>query len=238
MNFENKVAVVTGGARGIGKSIVDAFTALGAKVCVIDILPNEYFVGDLADEKALVAFSEQVKSEHGKIDYLVNNAMLSKGGLDNCSFDDFHYALKVGVTAPYYLTRLFAASFNPGGAVVNISSTRWLMSQPNTESYSAAKGGITALTHALAVTLSGKVRVNAVAPGWIGTADSVLSPADVLQQPVGRVGAPEDIANAVLFLCSEESSYITGQVLPVDGGMTKLMIYHGDHGWSYEPPAD
>jgi NAD(P)-dependent dehydrogenase (short-subunit alcohol dehydrogenase family) len=237
MSFEGKVAVVTGGARGIGKSIAEAFAARGADVCVIDILPNDFFVGDIADEKVLEAFAQKVLKKHGKIDFLVNNAMLSKGGLDRCSYEDFNYALRVGVSAPYYLTKLFAASFNPGGAVVNISSTRYLMSQPNTESYSAAKGGITALTHALAVTLAGKARVNAVAPGWIDTTGSSFSPADARQQPVGRVGVPADIADAVLFLCSAESSYITGQVLPVDGGMTKLMIYHGDHGWTYDPPS-
>ncbi len=235
MDFHHKVAVVTGGARGIGRAIADAFVARGAKVCTIDLLPNDYFVGDLADERTLAAFAEKVMKEHGAIDYLVNNAMLSKGGLDRCSFDDFNYALKVGVTAPFYLTKLFADSFHPGGAVVNISSTRSLMSQPNTESYSAAKGGITALTHALAITLSGKVRVNAVAPGWIDNTGSTFSAADARQQPVGRVGVPNDIANAVLFLCSNESSYITGQVLPVDGGMTKRMIYHGDDGWAYDP---
>ncbi len=119
-------------------------------------------------------------------------------------------------------------------SIVNISSTRYNMSQTNTESYTATKGGITSLTHALAVSLAGKARVNAIAPGWIDTTESTLSNADHMQHPVGRVGVPLDIVNAVMFLCSDKSSFITGQVLPVDGGMSKLMIYHEDNGWTYE----
>ena len=235
MDFTGKVAVVTGGARGIGKAIGDAFRERGAQVCTIDRLPNDDFVGDIGDEKTLAAFHAHVLQKHGAIDYLVHNAMLTKGGLDTCSYADFEYVLRVGVAAPYYLTRLFADTFNPGGAVVNISSTRYAMSQANTESYTAAKGGITALTHALAVTLAGKVRVNAVAPGWIDTSGILFSDADCLQHPVGRVGKPEDIASAVLYLCSDESAFITGQVLTVDGGMSRLMIYHHDDGWEYRP---
>ena len=235
MDFHGKVAVVTGGARGIGKAICDAFRARGAQVCTIDRLPNSDFVGDLGDEKTLEAFCEQVLAQHPHIDYLIHNAMLTKGGLDTCSYSDFAYVMRVGVIAPYYLTKLFAKAINPGGAVVNISSTRYVMSQANTESYTAAKGGITALTHALAVTLAGKVRVNAIAPGWIDTSGVTFSDADRLQHPVGRVGQPDDIAQAVLFLCSAESSFITGQVVTVDGGMSKLMIYHNDDGWEYNP---
>ena len=108
------------------------------------------------------------------------------------------------------------------------------MSQPQTESYTAAKGGISALTHAMAISLAGKVRVNSISPGWIDTYDSNITGADALQQPVGRVGKPEDIAELALFLCSEKAEFITGENICVDGGMTKLMIYHGEHGWSYE----
>ena len=109
------------------------------------------------------------------------------------------------------------------------------MSQPQSESYSAAKGGIAALTHALAVSLSGKVRVNSVSPGWIETGNAVYSGADALQQPVGRVGNPMDIANMVLFLCSEKAGFITGENICIDGGQTRLMIYHNDWGWRYDP---
>ena len=235
MDMQGKIAVVTGGARGIGRAICEAFKQRGAHVCTMDMLPNEDCMGDLGNEAALCAFADTVLARHTHIDYLINNAMLTRGGLDRCTYDDFNYVLRVGVTAPFYLAKRFADSFRQGGAIVNISSTRYLMSQPNTESYTAAKGGITALTHALSATLAGKVRVNAIAPGWIDTTGSVFSLPDHVQHPVGRVGKPEDVVNAVLFLCSEESSFITGQVLPVDGGMTKLMIYHGDEGWTYQP---
>ncbi len=140
----------------------------------------------------------------------------------------------MGVTAPFYLAKLFAEHFAPGGSIVNISSSRDRMSQPGTESYTAAKGGISALTHALAVTLAGRVRVNSVSPGWIDTSYKEYEGADAVQQPVGRVGNPKDIANTVLFLCSDKAGFITGENICVDGGMTKLMIYHGDNGWKLE----
>ena len=108
------------------------------------------------------------------------------------------------------------------------------MSQPQTESYTAAKGGISALTHALAVSLSGKVRVNSISPGWIDTSYKVYEGPDAIQQPAGRVGNPRDIANTVLFLCSGKAGFITGENICVDGGMTKLMVYHGDNGWKLE----
>lgn len=233
--FKNKVVVVTGGARGIGKTIVSEFEKAGASVCVIDQLPNPYFTGDLADEKVLENFAEKVLAEYGHVDCLINNAMKSMGGIKNCSYEDFNYALRVGVTAPYYLTKLFMDSFAPGASIVNISSSRDRMSQVNTESYTAAKGGISALTHALAVSLSGKVRVNSVSPGWIDTDFTEYKGPDALQHPAGRVGNPLDIANMVLFLCSDKAGFITGENICIDGGMTKQMIYHNDYGWKYEP---
>ena len=119
-----------------------------------------------------------------------------------------------------------------GAAIVNISSSRDRMSQPQTESYTAAKGGIAALTHALAVSLAGKVRVNSISPGWIDTAYTVYEGSDAVQQPVGRVGNPLDIANMVLYLCSDKAGFITGENICIDGGMTRQMIYHGDNGWT------
>ena len=119
-----------------------------------------------------------------------------------------------------------------GAAIVNISSSRDRMSQPQTESYTAAKGGIAALTHALAVSLAGKVRVNSISPGWIDTAYTVYEGPDAVQQPVGRVGNPLDIANMVLYLCSDKAGFITGENICIDGGMTRQMIYHGDNGWT------
>ncbi len=233
-SFQGKIVVVTGGAHGIGKTICSEFEKAGASVCIFDLLENPYFQGDLAKEQDLVRFSQKVIAQYGHVDVLVNNAMKSMGGLSSCGFDDFNYALKVGVTAPYMLTRLFLPAFSPGASIINISSSRDRMSQPDTESYTAAKGGIAALTHALAVSLSGKVRVNSISPGWIDTDFREYSGPDAAQHPAGRVGNPLDIANAVLFLASDRAGFITGENLCIDGGMTHQMIYHGDCGWSLQ----
>lgn len=230
-DFKDKVAVVTGGARGIGKCICEKFREAGAAVCVIDLLQNDFFVGDLADQATLETFAKKVIERYGKVDFLINNAAPKMCGLESGSYEDFEYALKVGVTAPFYLTKLFAPYFAQGASIVNISSSRDRMSQPETESYTAAKGGISALTHALAVTLAGKARVNSISPGWIDTAYTVYEGADAVQQPTGRVGNPPDIANMVLYLCSDMAGFITGENICIDGGMTRQMIYHGDHGW-------
>ena len=230
-DFKDKVAVVTGGARGIGKCICEKFREAGAAVCVIDLLQNDFFVGDLADQATLETFAKKVIGTYGKVDFLINNAAPKMCGLESGSYEDFEYALKVGVIAPFYLTKLFAPYFAEGASIVNISSSRDRMSQPETESYTAAKGGISALTHALAVTLAGKARVNSISPGWIDTAYTVYEGADAVQQPTCRVGNPPDIANMVLYLCSDMAGFITGENICIDGGMTRQMIYHGDHGW-------
>ena len=234
MNFKDKIAVVTGGAQGIGRCIAEEFQQAGAHVCVIDKQPGNHYVGDIADKQVLERFAREVIDKHGHIDYLINNALPLMKGIDDCSYEEFQYALSVGVTAPFYLAKLFSPYFAEGAAIVNISSSRDRMSQPQTESYTAAKGGIAALTHALAVSLSGRVRVNSISPGWIDTSGSVYVGPDATQQPVGRVGNPMDIANMVLFLCSDKAGFITGENICIDGGMTRLMIYHGDHGWKLE----
>ena len=234
--FEGKVAVVTGGAKGIGRAIADAFIREGAAVHIIDIRDGDWFVGDVADKDALERFAAQIVERSGHVDFLINNALPLMKGIDQCSFEAFQYALTVGVTAPFYLTKLLLPHFNPGAAVVNLASSRDRMSQPQTESYTAAKGGIAALTHALAVSLAGRVRVNSISPGWIDTTGTDIDGPDAAQQPVGRVGRPGDIAELALFLCSEKAGFITGENICVDGGMTRLMIYHGEHGWRYESP--
>ena len=233
-DMKNKVAVVTGGAQGIGKCIVEMFEKSGAKVAIIDLRDNPYFVGDLADKHTLELFAEKVVREFGQIDFLINNAAPKMCGITDGSYEDFEYALKVGVTAPFYLAKLFAPYFRDGGSIINISSSRDRMSQPQTESYTAAKGGISALTHALSVSFASKLRVNSISPGWIDTTGAVYQGADAIQQPAGRVGNPMDIANMVLYLCSDMAGFLTGENICIDGGMTRQMIYHGDHGWKLE----
>lgn len=232
--FQDKIAVVTGGAKGIGKAIAEEFRKAGAKVCIIDLLDNDGYTGDLAEQTVLENFARKVIADHGHVDYLINNALPLMKGIDECSYEEFNYALRVGVTAPFYLTKLFAPHFAPGAAIVNISSSRDRMSQPQTESYTAAKGGISALTHALAVSLAGKVRVNSISPGWIDTDYTVYEGADAIQHPAGRVGNPLDIAHMVLYLCSDKAGFITGENICIDGGMTRQMIYHNDFGWTLQ----
>ena len=260
MEFQNRVVVVTGGANGIGRATVESFLAAGAAVAFVDTDKEAgeklasrfeanavYFHhGDIAEEAALHAFAEAVKQRFGKVDYLVNNACISKKGiLSECSHQDFNYVLALGVTAPYLLTRLLLPLFSADASVVNIASSRGFMSQKDTESYSAAKGGILALTHALSISLAGKARVNSVSPGWIDTGSfhkeedyqPEYEAADRLQHPVGRVGVPDDIVQTIRFLCSAGAGFITGQNFTVDGGMSKLMIYHNDNGWTYNPES-
>lgn len=236
MVFKGKVAVVTGGAQGIGKCICNAFAEQGAHVCTIDLLQNDYFQGDIGDAQVLRRFAEKVIAGYDHVDILVNNAKPLFKGLSECSYDEFDHALRVGIAAPFMLAKLFRDHFTPGASIVNISSSRDRMSQPETESYTAAKGGLHALTHALAVTLAGKVRVNSISPGWIDTEQGSHSKEDLRQHPVGRIGTPEDIANMVLFLCSDKAGFITGENICIDGGMTRQMIYHADCGWKFTRP--
>ena len=233
-DFKDKVAIVTGGARGIGKCIAEQFLAHGAHVYVIDKEDGNHFIGDISQKETLEAFAAEILSKHEKVDYIINNALPLMKGIDECSYEEFQYALSVGVTAPFYLVKLLKPHLSDGASIVNISSSRDRMSQPQTESYTAAKGGIAALTHSLAVSLAGKARVNSISPGWIDTTGTSYDGPDATQQPAGRVGNPMDIANMVLFLCSEKAGFITGENICIDGGMTKQMIYHGDCGWQLE----
>ena len=232
--FKDKVVIVTGGANGIGRCIADEFRSREAVVYVIDKQEGEHFVGDISKKEVLEAFAAEVLSKHDKVDIIVNNALPLMKGIDECSYEEFQYALSVGVTAPFYLVKLLKNHLVDGASIINISSSRDRMSQPQTESYTAAKGGIAALTHALAVSLSGKARVNSISPGWIDTAYTVYEGPDATQQPAGRVGNPMDIAHMALFLCSDKAGFITGENICIDGGMTKQMIYHGDCDWKLE----
>ena len=254
-NFSGRNAVITGGANGIGRCIAEYFAKAGAEVTIIDMdapagealcnrHPNMQFIqGDIAVKETLDAY---IKSRTGKnpVDFVINNACISRRGLlSGCSWEDFEYVQRVGVTAPYYLvSQLYKkGTLAKGASVVNIASTRGMQSQSDTESYSAAKGGILALTHALSISLAGEARVNAISPGWVDTAAyhgegpaTTHSPEDETQHPAGRMGRPEDIAEMVLFLCdNDRAGFITGENIVIDGGISKLMVYHGDRGWKY-----
>lgn len=239
MQFKDKIVIVTGGAQGIGRCIAEEFVKEGAHVCIIDrnSIPEgegrgEAFQGDLSCKETIEEFCRWVVGKYGKVDYIVNNALPLMRGIDECTYEEFQYALSVGVTAPFYLVKCLKDNLADGASIINISSSRDRMSMPQTESYTAAKGGIAALTHALAVSLAGRARVNSISPGWIDTAYTVYEGPDATQQPVGRVGNPLDIAGMVLFLCSDKAGFITGENICIDGGMTKQMIYHAEHGWS------
>ena len=244
MGFTGKHAIVTGGANGIGRCIAEFFLLAGAAVMVIDVDKKagehlqrrfdrlRFFCGDIGDKVVLEDFVRFVTEP---VDCLINNACISRRGLlSACSYEDFEYVQRVGVTAPYYLTGLLMKNnlLTTNAAIVNIASTRAFQSQPDTESYSAAKGGIVALTHAMAVSLAGRVRVNCISPGWIETAENnEHSEQDRRQHPAGRVGTPADVAAMVMYLCGDRAGFITGENITIDGGMSKLMIYHDDHGW-------
>ncbi len=232
--FKDKVCVITGGASGIGKAICEDFTKQNARCYVIDIKEGNHFVGDIGNKEIIEDFVKYVIEKEGKIDFLINNAPPLNKGIDECSYEEFNYALSVGLTAPFYLSKLFMPYFNEGASIINISSSRDRMSQPQTESYTASKGGIHSLTHALAISLAHKVRVNSISPGWIDTTNQEFYGADIIQHPAGKIGSPIDIANMVLFLCSDKASFITGENICIDGGMTKQMIYHNDFNWKLE----
>lgn len=232
MDFHNRVAVVAGGSGLIGTAIADTFRELGAAVCIIDQKPNAYFSGDLSDKNMLDTFAEKVIRDYGRVDFLVHCALPLTKGIQDCTYEEFNHALSVGVTSAFYLAKTFLTYFSSDASIIHISSTRDSMSQPNTESYTAAKGGLSALTHALAISLGGHIRVNAISPGWIDKNWAQYGSPDTTQHPAGRVGKPSDIADMVIFLCSDKASFITGETITIDGGMSKQMIYHDDFGWS------
>ena len=245
--MKNKVCVITGASNGIGKEIAFLFAENNCDIAFIDkdnengikvyqkikSMNREWlFINDTIDnEKSIKLFTDKVIEKYGNIDYLINNACYSnKGLLSGCSYDDFLEILKIGAAAHYEITKNFMNYFNDKACIINIASTRAFMSQKDSESYSTAKGAIIALTHAMAVSLSHRVRVNSISPGWINTIDNAdFSNEDILQHPSAKVGNTYDIASTAWFICCND--FINGENITVDGGMTKLMIYHNDEGW-------
>ncbi|EPR39246.1 short-chain dehydrogenase/reductase SDR [Desulfovibrio sp. X2] len=244
-------AVVTGGAQGIGHAVARAFLEAGAGVAVWDadeaaldwaagelsplgrVLP---VVADVSDEDSVARAAERTLAAFGGCRFLVNNAgIMVRKPLPELSLAEWNRVLGVNLTGAMLAVRALAGALSQArGAVVNMASTRAVQSEPDTESYAASKGGIAALTHALAVSLGPAVRVNCIAPGWIdvsrlgrpgGRTPQALREADHAQHPAGRVGRPEDVAALALFLCSDEAGFMTGERVTLDGGMTRRMIY-------------
>ena len=246
-----KTAFITGGAQGIGLAIVQAFLEKGYAVAVIDIhapalaeleerFPDAADVlgitADIADEAAIVSAVRQTMNRFGRLDVLVNNAGIGCGKpITDLSLTEWNRVIGVNLTGPFLCAKHTLPLLRKNrGSIINIASTRAIMSEPATEAYSASKGGMVSLTHSLAISCGPEIRVNCISPGWIDVSDwkasgqgipSELSAEDHRQHPSGRVGTPEDIARAVVFLADPENGFITGTHLVVDGGMTRKMIY-------------
>ena len=245
--IQGKVAFVTGGANGIGRAIVIAFCKAGADVTFCDIdetqgaklcdeLANyscSFIKTDISDIRSLENTVQSILTTKGNIDIIINNAGISPfKSILELSVEEFDETLDINLRSAFITSQLLAKhraanSISGYGRIVNMASTRYLMSEPNTEAYAASKGGIVSLTHALAMSLSEyKITVNCISPGWIDTGHyGELRPIDHSQHPSGRVGTPDDIARTCLFLCHPNNDFINGQNIVVVGGMTKKMIY-------------
>lgn len=242
MSFSGKVAIITGGAQGIGACLCTEFLKQGAGVVCAD---THLFSGqqlkkdlcgqgqihfihmDVSDEASVKQMIDETLIQFGRIDVLVNNAAIAcTQQVTDLSFADWSRVLHTNLSGPFLCSKYGYPSLRATkGVIVNLSSTRALMSEPDTEAYSASKAGLVGLTHALAMSLGPEVRVNCISPGWIDTGHEPILETDHQQHPVGRVGRPQDIADLVLFLCSDRSTFITGQNFIVDGGMTRKMLY-------------
>ena len=252
-NSSVPVILVTGGARGIGKGVASYLLSAGHRVVILDRLRDEgeslardlagqgdirFIRADVSDEEQVARAVARVRNWFGCLHGVVNNAAIAEpytGPFEYLALDDWQHYLDVNLTGTFLVCRETISLLRQNrGAIVNIASTRWLQSEPQTEAYAASKGAIVSLTHALAMTLSGQVRVNCISPGWIAV-DEVSESGHVKpvhltetchqQHPAGRVGEPDDIASMVKFLLSSESGFITGQNFVIDGGMTKKMVY-------------
>lgn len=244
-----KIALITGGGQGIGQAIALAFAQEGYGISIADIHEDKgletiellrpftedahFMKVDVSRTEEVEQWMERTSREFGGIDVLVNNAgIMHNTDVLELSAEQFQRVISVNLGGTFHCSQIAARMMKAqerGGAIINISSTRSVMSEPNTEAYSASKGGISALTHAMAVSLGGYgIRVNAISPGWIEVRDEssyVHTETDKNQHPAGRVGRPEDIATACLYLASEKAGFITGQNLTIDGGMTVKMMY-------------
>lgn len=253
MNLRDKVIFVTGAGRGIGRGLAQRLLELGARVFVAEkdaasaratvalyraLGPVEHAVTDVADETSVRAAVAQCVARFGRIDGLINNAGIANpeaGPVEALALEHFARVIAVNLTGVFLCTKHAVPELRKQrGAIVNIASTRALQSEPHTEAYAAAKGGVVALTHALALSLGPEIRVNCISPGWIDvrgyqqaepTEPGALRPEDHAQHPVGRVGEPRDVASLAAFLLGEDAGFITGQNFVVDGGMTRKMIY-------------
>ncbi len=252
--FKDKTVIITGGGQGIGRVVARAFAAEGANVVIADIdeeagLENQkhmkglgyeaYFIKtDVSDSASVQAMVNETLEKYKGIDVLINNAAVSGfGNIFEISTEEWDKAIGVNLSGMYYCSKFCAPVMRHQGcgSIINMASTRAFMSEPDTEPYSASKGGIIALTHSLAISLGQYgIRVNSISPGWIDVSSwkkssqakqDTLSEQDHRQHPAGRVGIPDDIAQACLFLASDKAGFITGENLTVDGGMTKKMIY-------------
>ena len=225
----DKVALVTGGAQGIGKAIAELLAGRGYRVAVADIRKSDFFFvrTDVSREPAVRNCIRRTVKEFGRLDAVVNNAGIASpanGRVDRLSLRDWNRRIGTNLTGAFLMAKHAAPHLRrSGGALVNIASTRALQSEPDTEAYAASKGGLVALTHALAMSLGPRVRVNCVSPGWI--AHTSVRRKDHAQHPVGRVGNDQDVAELVAYLISDAAGFVTGQNFVIDGGMTKKMIY-------------
>ena len=249
--MKNQTAIVTGGAQGIGKAIGRQLLRRGLALVIADNDPEagretlaefqalgavRFIATDVAQEVQVRRMVAAAVQTFGRLDALVNNAaIMAQAAPARLKLADWNRMLAVNLTGPFLCAKHAIPHLGRRrGAIVNIASTRACMSEPNTEAYAAAKGGLVALTHALALSLGPRVRVNCISPGWIETESwrkksarrlPKLSAADHQQHPAGRVGTPEDIAALVEYLVSDRAGFITGANFTVDGGMTRKMIY-------------
>ena len=225
-----KIMILTGNASGIGQATEQAYRERGWTVYTIDRTGSsteKHFQGDLADADTILEFCRFIEARTESVDVLVNNAAsMVRTSPEELPLEEWERVLKTNLTAPFLLTRELAPLLRKGlGRVVNLTSTRAHMSEPNTESYSASKGGLLALTHAMAVSLGPEIKVNCISPGWIDTSHEDLSEEDHSQHPAGRVGTTADIVGLVDYLTDPRTEFVTGSEFVIDGGMTRKMIY-------------